>query len=296
MRELRCTDCAVYRVLRRWYNDVQWIPAACARIAGRLSRSTIGYALTAMKRSRRARFARRTRPDLGGFIPHSRFYHDHPADQLRPLRRHHVFSMRAETRCVHEPGLPDPGFVRRQVDSASHGGSWRLVTAGFLHGGIMHILMNSWVLFDLGAQVEEDLRHEPLLVFYFVSTVGGFYASTVWSPVISVGAVGRSVRTGRRHDRARCASSQRQGSAHSRHVSAMGGHRPGLRNGGGFSTWTTQPTSAAWRRDLGSPLSAGTPGRVGIVENIWRAAGWFCLLMTAVSFLKMYLWFAASTQ
>src|ERR1035438_10064404 len=23
---------------------------------------------------------------------------------------------------------------------------WRLITAGFLHGGIMHILMNSWVL------------------------------------------------------------------------------------------------------------------------------------------------------
>src|ERR1700712_6040196 len=32
---------------------------------------------------------------------------------------------------------------------------WRLVTAGFLHGGWMHILMNSWVLYDLGAQVEQ---------------------------------------------------------------------------------------------------------------------------------------------
>src|ERR1700721_2178211 len=27
---------------------------------------------------------------------------------------------------------------------------WRLVTAGFLHGGWFHILMNSWVLYDLG--------------------------------------------------------------------------------------------------------------------------------------------------
>src|SRR5579863_7524604 len=32
---------------------------------------------------------------------------------------------------------------------------WRLVTAGFLHGSVLHILMNSWVLFDLGPQVEE---------------------------------------------------------------------------------------------------------------------------------------------
>src|SRR5581483_1851969 len=28
---------------------------------------------------------------------------------------------------------------------------WRLVTAGFLHGGLMHILFNSWALFDAGA-------------------------------------------------------------------------------------------------------------------------------------------------
>src|SRR5260370_22940657 len=28
---------------------------------------------------------------------------------------------------------------------------WRLITAGFLHGGIIHILMHSYVLFDLGA-------------------------------------------------------------------------------------------------------------------------------------------------
>ena len=27
--------------------------------------------------------------------------------------------------------------------------------AGVLHGGLLHIGMNSWVLFDLGAQVED---------------------------------------------------------------------------------------------------------------------------------------------
>ena len=48
------------------------------------------------------------------------------------------------------------------------------MTAGFLHGGILHILMNSWVLFDLGAQVEELYGTSRMLVFYFVSTVGGF--------------------------------------------------------------------------------------------------------------------------
>jgi len=55
---------------------------------------------------------------------------------------------------------------------------WRLVTAGFLHGGILHILMNSWVLFDLGAEVEQIYGTSRLIVFYFVSTVTGFFLSS----------------------------------------------------------------------------------------------------------------------
>lgn len=55
---------------------------------------------------------------------------------------------------------------------------WRLVTAGFLHGGILHILMNSWVLFDLGAEVEQIFGTSRLIVFYFVSTVTGFFLSS----------------------------------------------------------------------------------------------------------------------
>ena len=54
---------------------------------------------------------------------------------------------------------------------------WRLVTAGFLHGGLLHILMNSWVLFDLGAQVEDIFGASRMLVIYFVASVAGFYAS-----------------------------------------------------------------------------------------------------------------------
>lgn len=55
---------------------------------------------------------------------------------------------------------------------------WRLVTAGFLHGGILHILMNSWVLFDLGAEVEMLYGTSRFIVFYFVSTVTGFAVSS----------------------------------------------------------------------------------------------------------------------
>lgn len=65
---------------------------------------------------------------------------------------------------------------------------WRLVTAGFLHGGVMHIAMNSWVLFDLGAEVETIFGTSRMIVYYFVSTVAGFLLSALLSNGSSVGA------------------------------------------------------------------------------------------------------------
>ncbi len=66
---------------------------------------------------------------------------------------------------------------------------WRLVTAGFLHGGWLHILMNMWVLFDIGAEVELLYGTSRLIVFFFVSTVTGFAASShLGGGHVSVGA------------------------------------------------------------------------------------------------------------
>jgi rhomboid protease GluP len=65
---------------------------------------------------------------------------------------------------------------------------WRLITAGFLHGNILHILMNSWVLFDLGAEVEQIYGTSRLIVFYFVSTITGFWTSSHFGFHTSVGS------------------------------------------------------------------------------------------------------------
>jgi rhomboid protease GluP len=65
---------------------------------------------------------------------------------------------------------------------------WRLVTAGFLHGGLAHILMNGFVLMDLGAQVEMVYGPARLIVFYVLPSIGGFLLSAWWSPVLSIGA------------------------------------------------------------------------------------------------------------
>jgi len=66
---------------------------------------------------------------------------------------------------------------------------WRLITAGFLHGGILHILMNMWVLFDLGAQVEEAFGTARFLLIYLISNITGFLASMYLIPhTLSIGA------------------------------------------------------------------------------------------------------------
>jgi rhomboid protease GluP len=66
---------------------------------------------------------------------------------------------------------------------------WRLVTAGFLHGGVFHILMNSWVLLDLGSHAEQVFGTSRYLVIYLVSSIFGFVASLFWSPMVpSIGA------------------------------------------------------------------------------------------------------------
>ena len=105
---------------------------------------------------------------LGGLIPHARFTTIiiliintalYLADALDP--QSNLKSAGAS--------VPWP-FMQHQL--------WRLVTAGFLHGGILHILMNSWVLFDLGAEVEQVYGTSRMIVFYFVSTVLGFFVSS----------------------------------------------------------------------------------------------------------------------
>lgn len=72
---------------------------------------------------------------------------------------------------------------------------WRLVTAMFLHGGVLHLLVNGWALFQLGGLVEVLFGSRRLAAAYFVSGVAGSVASVAWdvisgSDVPSVGASG----------------------------------------------------------------------------------------------------------
>jgi len=68
---------------------------------------------------------------------------------------------------------------------------WRLVTAMFLHAGLLHIGMNLWCLFDLGPTVETLFSTTKFIVIYLITGILGFVLSLFWSPFgISIGASG----------------------------------------------------------------------------------------------------------
>jgi rhomboid protease GluP len=86
------------------------------------------------------------------------------------------------------PGQVLIAFGAKEPYLIAQGQWWRYVTAGFLHGGLFHFAMNSWVLFDLGREVEQFFGTARFLVIYFVSSVAGFVVSNIVSPSISIGA------------------------------------------------------------------------------------------------------------
>ncbi len=67
---------------------------------------------------------------------------------------------------------------------------WRFITAIFLHGSLIHIGFNMWVLMDIGPMVEE-LYGSARYLFLFVATgVGGYFVSSIFGRGAAVGASG----------------------------------------------------------------------------------------------------------
>jgi rhomboid protease GluP len=231
--------------------------------------------------------ARRAPADvLGGLIPHARF------TTIVILLINAGFYLAEEL-----PGLisgsGSTGLPLFQAGAkygpAIHDGQWwRLLTAGFLHGGILHLLMNSWVLFDLGPQVNQAFGTPRFLTIYFVSSVTGFLASLYWSPAISIGAsaglcglIGAMIAFGTRDRSAFGAALRRQYIQWVIYLLIFGllpgfnvdnaAHIGGL--AGGFVV----------------AYIAGTPGFSQAAENVWRLAAGLSLAATAYAFFQMFL-------
>ena len=83
-----------------------------------------------------------------------------------------------------EMGANDPPLVWQA------GQWWRLLASVFLHIGIVHLLLNGWALYQLGALFELWLGSVPLLMVFLLSGAGGSLASLLWTRGLSAGASG----------------------------------------------------------------------------------------------------------
>src|SRR3954454_16339143 len=68
---------------------------------------------------------------------------------------------------------------------------WRLITAGFLHSGILHIGFNMYILWYLGNLLEPSIGPVRFAALYFVSLLAGSFGALLLSPnAYTVGASG----------------------------------------------------------------------------------------------------------
>ena len=72
-----------------------------------------------------------------------------------------------------------------------HGQWWRMLVSTFLHFGLIHLLFNMFVLFNIGLFLEGLADRVPFVVLYLVCGLGGSAASLAWHPsIVSAGASG----------------------------------------------------------------------------------------------------------
>ena len=157
--------------------------------------------------------------------------------------------------------------------------------------------MNSWVLYDLGAQVEQVYGTPRFLVVYFTGTVGGFYLSALQNPnVPSVGAsagimglIGAMIAYG-------VANQSSVGRAirgfYTRWVVyiLVLGFIPGFN----IDNWAHIGGLAA---GFAVGYLAETPVRSSAArEGLWRVLGGACVLLTLASFFMIYVNFPTAGQ
>jgi membrane associated rhomboid family serine protease len=68
---------------------------------------------------------------------------------------------------------------------------WRIVTAGFLHDGLLHIFVNMLSLYFIGRLLEPAIGSLNFAVIYFTSLLAGSFGALLFQPhVVTVGASG----------------------------------------------------------------------------------------------------------
>ncbi len=75
--------------------------------------------------------------------------------------------------------------------AVAEGEYWRLITAGFLHGGIGHLFLNMFSLWILGSLIEPAIGTARFAIIYFASLLTGSLGALLLQPdAFTVGASG----------------------------------------------------------------------------------------------------------
>jgi rhomboid protease GluP len=86
------------------------------------------------------------------------------------------------TEVVVRMGALTPGIKEGEI--------WRLFAAAFLHGNVVHLIVNMIALLAFGIALERLLGPSRYVILYALSALGGSLASSLLRPVIGVGASG----------------------------------------------------------------------------------------------------------
>ena len=73
-----------------------------------------------------------------------------------------------------------------------NGDWWRIVTAMFVHGGILHLALNMWCLWNLGLLAEPLMGTFGVLAVYVLTGAAGNLLSTLWNifhPIHEAGSI-----------------------------------------------------------------------------------------------------------
>lgn len=84
------------------------------------------------------------------------------------------------------------GFLDRVTGIPDSEGLWRYLSYAFVHGGILHIAMNTYVLFDIGRIYEARRGWANMLAAFVIGSIMGAYFSVLATPggIPLVGASG----------------------------------------------------------------------------------------------------------
>ncbi len=177
---------------------------------------------------------------------------------------------------------------------------WRLITAGFLHGGVMHIAMNGMSMYHVGRHFEDYLGSTRLIIVYILATITGFGLSLLVSPnSLSIGAsAGLAGMVG-----ALLASAREPGSPTA----------PGMRI---YKYWTGGLLLVGFLGNLSGMMRVDNAAHIGGLiggyllikvagfpapqrsskEMFWRGVSILLVALTLFSFWKMYVFFSALSQ